>query len=46
MSEKNAGYTEYQERKRKADELMTVKRNTPEVDRTGWIDAPAAAVLY
>lgn len=31
MSEKNAGYTEYQERKRKADELMTVKRNIDQV---------------
>ena len=31
MSEKNAGYTEYQERKREADELMTVKRNIDQV---------------
>ena len=27
LSEKNAGYTEYQERKRQAGELLTVKRN-------------------
>ena len=31
MSEKNAGYTEYQERKRQADELLTVKRNIDQV---------------
>ena len=31
MSEKNAGYNEYQECKREADELLTVKRN---IDQT------------
>mgnify|MGYP001099087088 CR=1 FL=1 len=31
MSEKNAGYNEYQERKREADELLTVKRNIDQV---------------
>ena len=31
MSEKNAGYSEYQERKREADELLTVKRNIDQV---------------
>ncbi len=31
LSEKNAGYTEYQERKREADELLTVKRNIGQV---------------
>ena len=31
ISEKNAGYTEYQERKREADELLTVKRNIDQV---------------
>ena len=31
MSEKNAGYTEYQERKREANELLTVKRNIDQV---------------
>lgn len=31
MSEKNAGYTEYQERKRQAGELLTVKRNIDQV---------------
>ncbi len=31
MSEKNAGYTEYQERKRRANELLTVKRNLDQV---------------
>lgn len=31
MSEKNAGYTEYQERKRRANELLTVKRNIDQV---------------
>jgi len=31
LSEKNAGYTEYQERKRRANELLTVKRNIDQV---------------
>ena len=31
LSEKNAGYTEYQERKRQAGELLTVKRNIDQV---------------
>ena len=31
MSEKNAGYTEYQEKKRRANELLTVKRNLDQV---------------
>ena len=31
MSEKNAGYNEYQECKREADELLTVKRNIDQV---------------
>ena len=31
LSEKNAGYTEYQERKRRANELLTIKRNIDQV---------------
>ena len=31
MSEKNAGYSEYHDRKREADELLTVKRNIDQV---------------
>ena len=31
MSRKNAGYTEYQEKKRRANELLTVKRNIDQV---------------
>ncbi len=31
LVEKNAGYTEYQERKRQANELLTVKRNIDQV---------------
>ena len=31
MSKKNAGYTEYQEKKRRANELLTVKRNIDQV---------------
>ena len=31
LSEKNAGYNEYHDRKREADELLTVKRNIDQV---------------
>lgn len=31
MSEKNAGYTEYQEKKQRANELLTIKRNIDQV---------------
>ena len=31
LSEKNVGYTEYQERKRRANELLTIKRNIDQV---------------
>ena len=30
-SEKNAGYTEYQEKKRRVNDLLTIKRNTDQV---------------
>ena len=31
LSEKNAGYTEYQEKKRRGNELLTIKRNIDQV---------------